>query len=105
MSIVAVQIRQTGSFIPFWRFRQGNYKQSCNKKANLIKYSPQSHSCNVVRPWQQQPEVLPMVCCGQVVANARHHNVGVGQSSSADGLLHKATDANVDLKDRQRVHV
>lgn len=63
--------------------------------------SPWSRSCDVICPWKQEAIVLSRFARGQVVPDAHHHNVDIVKRSPTAGLLHVATDADVDLKRRR----
>lgn len=64
-----------------------------------------SHGCDVVRPWEQEAVVLSVLPCGQIVANACHHDADIGESGSIGGLLHIAVDTYMNLKDNRKVKV
>lgn len=70
----------------------------CNMKENQLYYSPWSCSCDVICSWKQEAIVFSKFSCGEVVANALHHNVDIAKRKSTHCLSHIAMDTYMDLK-------
>lgn len=69
-----------------------------NMKENQLYYSPWSCSCDVICSWKYEAIVFSKFSCGEVVANALHHNVDIAKRKSSHCLSHIAMDTYMDLK-------